>query len=72
MSEMAARRLNSATPSSDRRLRVIEALLRASDSQASVESARSVGVPKRRNGSPLRGSSTLITSAPNSLRIVAQ
>ena len=46
-------------------------LLRLSLSQTRV-SPHSVALPKRRSGSPMRGSSTLITSAPNSASKVAQ
>ena len=58
-------------PSLLRKSSVIDFLLRPSLSQLRLAPA-SVGVPKARLVSPPPGISTLMTSAPNSPRIVAQ
>src|SRR5215470_16916533 len=71
MSHCAASWRSNCRPRSVPRLRVTHFLLRASESQTSV-SPHSVLVPRRRSESPVFGGSTLITSAPNSPRIVAQ
>ena len=63
--------MNSSTPLGRRRSIVTDFLFRASLSQASVASARLVGMPKRRIGSPPIGYSTFRTSAPNSPMIEA-
>src|SRR5688500_6126052 len=67
----AARRLISAWPSGARRLQVIDFLLRDSTSHQ-YDSPSRAGVPSRGRSSPRPGCSTLITSAPNSPRSVAQ
>src|SRR5919202_6573212 len=62
---------SSSAPSGLRRSSVADFLLRVSDSQGS-ESPQGVRVPKRRSASPMPGSSSLITSAPNSASCVEQ
>lgn len=71
MSESATRRLAISSPAGLRRSSVMQRLLRASLSQLSVAPV-AVIVPKVRIVSPLPGSSTLTTSAPNSPSTVAQ
>ena len=71
MSDWATRRLAIASPAGLRRSSVMQRLLRASLSQLSVAPV-AVIVPKVRIVSPLPGSSTLTTSAPNSPSTVAQ
>ena len=71
MSVSATRRLAISSPAGLRRSSVMQRLLRASLSQLSVGAGRGHR-PNVRIVSPLPGSSTLITSAPNSPRIVAQ
>src|SRR5713226_8470652 len=71
MSVPAARRFSSACPSAVRRLHVTDFLFRDSASHQ-YESPGCAGRPSRRRSSPTPGCSTLMTSAPNSPRSVAQ
>src|ERR1700741_2423810 len=68
---MATSRLSSAAPSALRRSSVAAFLFRHSESHGS-ESPHCVIVPNLRSASPTLGSSSLITSAPNSASCVAQ
>ena len=72
LAEATSRRIN-ACPSGSLRLHVIDFLLRASTNHQYEPPADGVtGRPSRRRSLPTRGCSTLITSAPNSPRSVAQ